>query len=178
MFKVKNNLVFALSITALSATSLTGCAKQVAEDAAPNGNNQALVEEVAPTVTTGFGSDLKLSDSVSIKFENLMSFAPSKFASNYEKGMVANKFDVTIKNNGTTDLNLTDVSFAIKSNDYICVDVLDGDNGIDGSPTDVIKPGATSLFTYGTGCKTKKGDPLKITATIGNSIVGVETNLA
>jgi hypothetical protein len=107
-----------------------------------------------------------------------MSFAPSKFASNYEKGMVANKFDVTIKNNGTTDLNLTDVSFAIKSNDYICVDVLDGDNGIDGSPTDVIKPGATSLFTYGTGCKTKKGDPLKITATIGNSIVGVETNLA
>ena len=64
MFKVKNNLVFALSITALAATSLTGCAKQVAEDAAPNGNNQALVEEVAPTVTTGFGSDLKLSDSV------------------------------------------------------------------------------------------------------------------
>jgi len=33
------------------------------------------------------------------------------------------------------------------------------------------------LFTYGTGCKTKKGDPLKITATIGDSIVGVETNL-
>lgn len=178
MLKVKNNLVLALSITVLVATALTGCAKKVAEDAAPNGNNQALVEEVAPTITTGFGSDLKLSDSVSIKFENLMGFTPSKFASNYEKGMVANKFSVTIKNNGTTDLNLTDVSFAIKSNNYICVDVLDGDNGIDGSPTDVIKPGASSLFTYGTGCKTKKGDPLKITATIGNSIVGVETKLA
>ena len=178
MLKVKNNLVLALSITALVATALTGCAKKIAEDAAPNGNNQALVEEVAPTITTGFGADLKLSDSVSIKFENLMGFTPSKFASNYEKGMVANKFSVTIKNNGTTDLNLTDVSFAIKSNDYICVDVLDGDNGIDGSPTDVIKPGASSLFTYGTGCKTKKGDPLKITATIGNSIVGVETKLA
>ena len=45
MFKVKNSLVFALSITTLAATSLTGCAKEVAEDAAPNGNNQALVEE-------------------------------------------------------------------------------------------------------------------------------------
>ncbi len=86
MFKFKNNLVLALSITALAATSLTGCAKQVAEDAAPNGNNQALVEEVAPTVTAGFGSDLKLSDSVSIKFENLMSFAPLKICFKLRKG--------------------------------------------------------------------------------------------
>jgi len=178
LFKFKNKLVLALSITALAATALTGCAKKdVGFNSDKTENNTALVEAEAPTATVGFGSSLDLANGVKLSFTEPAHFAPTKFASNYQKPQIPNKFDVTVVNGGTKAVDLATVSIAAKSGNNTCVDVLDGDNGINGAPTDMLKPGATVTFTYGIACMAKIGDPLELTATFDESVVGVTGTL-
>jgi signal transduction histidine kinase len=98
---------------------------------------------------------------------------PTKFASNYQKPQIPNKFEVTVVNGGAKVLDLATVSIATKSGTNTCVDVLDGDNGINGAPTDTLKPGATVTFTYGIACMAKIGDPLELTASFGGSVVHI-----
>jgi hypothetical protein len=178
LFKVKNTLVVAISITAIAATALTGCAKKdVGFNSNKTENNTALVEAEAPTATVGFGSSLDLANGVNLTFTEPVHFVPTKFASNYQKPQIPNKFEVTVVNGGAKVLDLATVSIATKSGTNTCVDVLDGDNGINGAPTDTLKPGATVTFTYGIACMAKIGDPLELTASFGGSVVGVTGTL-
>ena len=178
MFKVKNNLVLVLSITALAATALTGCAKKdVGANKSEAGNNSALVEAEAPTATVGFGSSLDLANGVKLSFTEPAHFVPTKFASNYQKPQIPNKFEVTVVNGGAKAIDLATVSITAKSGANTCVDVLDGDNGINGAPTDTLKPGATVTFAYGIACLAKIGDPLELTASFDGSVVGVTGTL-
>ena len=174
MFKSKSNLVLALSVTSLVAIALTGCAKEdVGLNSNETGNNSALVEPEAPAAAVDFGSSLDLPNGVKITFTEPAKFVPTKFASNYEKPQIPNKFEVIVVNGGTTALDLATISFAAKSGTNTCVDVLDGDNGITGAPTDLLKPGGNVTFTYGIACFAKVGDPLELTATFDGSVVGV-----
>ena len=178
MVKFKNNLVLVLSITALATTALTGCAKKdVGFNSDKTGNNTALVEAEAPTATVGFGSSLDLANGVKLSFTEPAHFVPTKFASNYQKPQIPNKFEVTVVNGGAKTLDLATVSIAAKSGTNTCVDVLDGDNGINGAPTETLKPGATVTFTYGIACMAKIGDPLELTASFDGSVVGVTGTL-
>lgn len=174
MFKIKKHLFLALSISAASALLLAGCAKKdVGLNSSEVGNNSELVEAEAPAATTGFGSTLDLKNGITLIFTEPVHFVPTKFASNYEKPQIPNKFDVTVTNNGTSPLDLASVSISAKSGFNTCVDVLDGDNGINGAPTDQLKVGGTATFTYGIACLAKIGDPLELTASFDGSIVGV-----
>ena len=179
MFKVKNNLVIALSLSALAATALTGCAKKDVglNNSSSAGNNSALVEAEAPTATVGFGSSLDLTNGVKLTFTEPTHFVPTKFASNYQKPQIPNKFEITVVNGGAKTVDLATVSIAAKSGTNTCVDVLDGDNGINGAPTETLKPGATVTFTYGIACMAKIGDPLELTASFDGSVVGVTGTL-
>ena len=177
LFKVKNNLVLVLSITALVA-ALTGCAKKdLGLNSSEVENNTALVEAEAPAATVGFGSSLDLANGVKLTFTEPVHFVPTKFASNYQKPQIPNKFEVTVVNGGAKALDLATVSIAAKSGTNTCVDVLDGDNGINGAPTDTLKPGATVTFSYGIACMAKIGDPLELTASFDGSVVAVTGTL-
>jgi hypothetical protein len=178
LLKVKNKAVLTLFIIALAATALTGCAKKnVGANSSKTGNNTALVEAEAPAATVGFGSSLDLPNGVKLSFTEPVHFVPTKFASNYQKPQIPNKFDVTVVNGGSKALDLATVSIAAKSGANTCVDVLDGDNGINGAPADSLKVGATVTFIYGIACMAKIGDPLELTATFDGSVVGITGTL-
>lgn len=178
MFKVKKQLFSAVCITMVSATVLTGCAdKDVGFNSSESQNNSTLVEAEAPTATVGFGSSLDLANGIKLTFTEPTHFVPTKFASNYQKPQIPNKFEVTVVNGGASALDLATVSISAKSGSNTCVDVLDGDNGINGAPAETLKPGATVTFAYGIACMAKIGDPLELTASFDGSVVGVTGTL-
>lgn len=178
MLRFKKKLVLAVSLTVLATTILTGCAKKnVGANQNAGENNSSLVEAEAPTATVGFGSSLDLANGVKLSFTEPTHFVPTKFASNYQKPQIPNKFEVTVVNGGTEALDLATVSIIAKSGTNTCVDVLDGDNGITGAPTDSLKPGGTITFAYGIACLAKIGDPLELTASFNGSVVGVTGTL-
>ena len=79
------------AVLTASAILLTGCGGN-SEDAAP----EAVVEETqAPVATIAFGSPLELGAGLKITLSTPENFTPGKYASNFIKGQVANKFTVT-----------------------------------------------------------------------------------
>ena len=102
---------------------------------------------------------------------------PGKFASNYEKPQVPNKFDVTITNGGTTQIDPASISITATSAGNTCVDVLDGDNNLMGSPTDPVAPGKSVTFGYGIACISKVGQPLEVRATLSDKVVTITGTL-
>ena len=172
MLKIKTIFVVAISLAATVAIS--GCAKKnVGANQSTAENNTALVEAEAPTATIGFGTSLDLPNGVKITFSEPTHFAPTKFASNYQKPQIPNKFEVTVVNGGTNTLDLATISISAKSGSNTCVDVLDGDNGINGAPAESLKAGGTVTFEYGIACMAKIGDPLELTASFDGSVVGI-----
>ena len=161
----------------VSVLALAGCGKKDMGLNTHPGDASVFTDAAAPTVTTGFGAPLDLGKDASVTFQENSSFTPGAYASNYKKGMVANKFDMTVKNIGAKALDLATVAVAMKSGKNVCVDVLDGDNGINGAPTDPVAPGASVTFTYGVACFAKTGEPLDLSVSIGSEIVGVAGTL-
>ena len=58
-----------------------------------------------------------------------------------------------------------------------CVDILDGDNNINGAPTEPLAAGASATFTYGVGCIAKAGAPLDLTVSLNDAVVAVAGTL-
>ena len=172
-----SNLSRATALALLLALGLTGCGKEASGLNTNPGDASEFVDEAEVTATTGFGAPLNLGSDAVVTFAENASFTPGAYASNFQKGMVANKFDVTIENKGSEELDLSTISFALASGANVCVDILDGDNNINGSPTEPIAAGASSTFTYGVGCLAKVGDPLSLSVSIGADVVAVEGTL-
>jgi len=166
----------AIALT-IAALALTGCSKGSTNGNAAPDQSSSLTETKAPSATIAFGGDQTLKTGVVITVTDPVSFTPGQFASNYVKTQVANKFDVTIKNGGTTDVDMTTVTILSKSGSNNCVDVLDGDNGIIGAPTDPLAAGATATFSYGIACDAKVGDPLNISISVGADVINVDGKL-
>ena len=156
---------------------LTGCSKGATGLNTNPGDASEFVEESEVTATTGFGAPLSLGSDVVVTFAENAPFTPGAYASNFQKGMVANKFDVTIENKGAKALDLSTIAFALASGTNTCVDILDGDNNINGAPTEPIAAGASSTFTYGVGCLAKVGGPLELSVSIGADVVAVTGTL-
>lgn len=163
-----------LAVVTASATLLTSCGGS-SKEAAP----EAVVEETqAPVATIAFGSPLELGAGLKITLSTPEHFTPGKYASNFVKGQVANKFKVTVNNSGSTDLDPTTIVIGSSAGGKNCVDVLDGDAGIEGAPAEMVKPGATITFNYGVACSAKVGDPLNLTVSLGSDLVAVDGKLA
>ena len=166
-----------LALTLISALALTGCGKKDSGLNTNPGDASVFTDAAAPTVTTGFGSALDLGKDVTITFQENTRFTPGAYASNYQKGMVANKFDVTVQNKGSKALDLATMAISMKSGSDTCVDILDGDNNINGAPTEPLAAGASATFSYGVGCLAKTGGPLELGVTLGSDVVGVTGTL-
>ena len=168
----------AVIIVALAgALALTGCAT-TNKNAVSDGKNDDLVTGTTATKGAGFDNALDLGVGVKVTISTPKSFTPGIFASNYLPGQTANELAVQITNGGTVDIDPTSISFASTSGTNTCTEVLDGDSGVAGPPTDPIGAGATSSFKIAVGCDSKAGAPLTVTIGVGASSVEVTGKLA
>ncbi len=170
---MKKSLTVVLVIGALV---LTGCGKK-SGNASPSPSESATAT-AAPTASGGFGSAIALGSGVSLTISTPATFTPGTFASNYLPGQAANVFDVTLKNGGTAAIDPTTISLAASSGANTCTDVLDGDNGVTGPPTDPIAAGATSNFKFAIGCDAKAGAPLHFDITVGTATAAIDGKIA
>lgn len=170
---MKKSLTVVLVIGALV---LTGCGKK--NDTASPSPSESATATAAPTASGGFGSAIALGSGVSLTISAPATFTPGTFASNYLPGQAANVFDVTLKNGGTAAIDPTTISLAASSGANTCTDVLDGDNGVAGAPTDPIAAGATSNFKFAIGCDAKAGAPLHFDITVGTATASIDGKIA
>lgn len=163
-------------VAVIGALVLTGCGKK-ANDASTTPTPSAT-ESATAAASGGFGTAVALGGGISVTMSAPSSFKPGNFASNYLPGQAANVFNVSLKNGGTTAIDPTTISFSANSGTNTCTDVLDGDNGVAGPPTDSIAAGATATFKFAVGCDAKAGAPLHIDITVGSSSAGIDGKIA
>lgn len=175
MNKKRFSQVIILGLTATLA--LSGCSKSDTGLNTNPGDASEFTETAAPTVATGFGAPLDLGSDLTITFQENSVFTPGAYASNYQKGMVANKFDVTVKNKSGGPLDLANMAISMKSANAVCVDILDGDNNINGAPTEPLTAGASVTFTYGVGCLSIVGAPLELGVSLNQDVIEVTGTL-
>lgn len=165
-----------IAVGLVAALALTACGGKKADPA-----STATPSDTATTTAAtsgGFGSALNLGAGISLTISAPKSFVPGQFASNYLKGQAANIFDVTVKNAGTTDLDPSTILFTINSGTNACPDVLDGDNGITGAPTDPIAAGASTTFKFAIACDAKAGDALSVAVAVGAGTASISGKVA
>ena len=89
-----NTVMRTAAVALLLVIGLTGCGKEATTGLNTNpGDTSEFVDEAVVTATTGFGAPLNLGTDAVVTFVENTSFTPGEFASNFQKGMVANKFD-------------------------------------------------------------------------------------
>lgn len=174
---MKKRLTLPMVLALVSALALAGCSSKK-DDATSDGSNDALVQDTTASKSGAFGAPLTLGNGVTLTISAPSTFTPGQFATNYVIGQSANVFDVTVKNAGSVELDLSTISFQAMSGTNNCVDVLDGDNGLTGTPTDPVTSGSESTFKFGIACDAKSGDPLNLTVSIGDSVVAVDGKLS
>ena len=163
-------------VVVIGALVLTGCGSKKAVSATSTTTTPTAT--AAPTASGGFGSPVALGAGVILTISAPASVVPGNFASNYLKGQAANIFNVTLKNSGSAPIDPTTILLAASSGANTCTDVLDGDNGVSGAPTDPIAAGATSTFKFAIGCDAKAGAPLHFNITVGTSTAAIDGKIA
>jgi hypothetical protein len=160
-------------ITLVLFASLTGCSKKT------SGLNETpdVVETPIPELALDFGSPLDIGNGVKVTVSTPESFKPGPYASNFVKGQVANRFTVQISNGGTSDFDVTQFAITSASSEGSCIDVLDGDNGIAGAPTDPLAVGADVTFNYAIACNAKVGDSLNISLSSSEVVLALSGTL-
>ena len=138
----------------------------------------AASQTAAAETSGAFDKAVALGSGVTVTVAAPTHFNPGQFATNYFAGNVADKMSITVKNDGASPLDLTTMVIDQASGTNACVDINDGDNGINGAPSDPVAPKASATFAYGVGCSAKVGDPLTLTITLGSATSTVTGKLA
>lgn len=170
MTKFKGPFLIALLATFALALSSCGGSQDSSTTSGTN-NDQTLVTE--PTTqaqaTGGFDNPISTPDKSTFTLSSPNTFIPGKFASGMVIGQTFNRFKVTVKNDGTTDLDLTALIVKGSTSGGACVDIFDGDNKIEGAPQDPLAPGASMNFDWALSCPGKSGSDLTVTLLNGES---------
>ena len=120
----------------------------------------------APQASGAFGSMVTLPSHVSFTLNKLAVFIPTKFSAGQIDGQTYNSFDITVKNATAAPLDLGALILtSVSRTDGACVDIFDGQVGLQGAPSDPVAAGATSMFKWAISCPGKAGDPLTISLT-------------
>jgi len=164
-----------IAIGLVATIALTACGGKKADSASSAAPDAASTKAAT---AGGFGSALDLGEGISLTITAPKSFVPGQFASNYLKGQAANIFDVTVKNAGKADLDPSTILFTVSSGTNACTDVLDGDNGITGAPTDPITAGTTVTFKFAIACDAKAGAPLGLAVAVGAGKASISGKVA
>jgi hypothetical protein len=150
-------------LSSILALGLTACGgSETAEG--PTEEKQELVEapEQEVQASGGFDSEIKLPTGESYILSSPSKFTPGKFASGIIPGQSNYRFEVTVNNGGSADLDLAVLIVQGSTNSGACVDVFDGDNNIGGAPIDPLAAGASKTFTWALSCPGSAGDDLAV----------------
>lgn len=126
--------------------------------------SSAEVTQQAEVVSSGaFGSPVEVTGGVAVTLDGMADFTPGEFATGYVAGDKAVTFDVTVNNASAAEIYASSLSMTATSNDISCIEIFDGDNGLEGAPADAIAAGGSATFKWAIGCgAAKTGDPLKV----------------
>lgn len=153
-----------IALTALLMLgTLTACGGSD-EAAVPEEEKQELVEnqEQEAQAKGGFDSDIKLPSGESYRLSSPTKFTPGKFAAGQVPGQSFNRFEVSVTNGGTAELDLAVLIVSGSTSAGACVDIFDGDNNIGGAPMEPLAVGATKTFSWALSCPGASGDELKV----------------
>ena len=150
-------------LSSLLALGLSGCGGSDKAEG-PSEQKQELVEAPVQEVQAsgGFDSEIKLPTGESYVLSSPSKFTPGKFASGVVVGQSNYIFNVTTKNGGTADLDLAVLIVQGSTSSGACVDVFDGDNNINGAPTEPLASGKSLTFGWALSCPGKAGDELSV----------------
>ncbi len=159
---MKRASLIALSFL-LILTGVTACGGSGGSDV-PEEDKQELVEtqEQTAQATGGFDSDIKLPTGETYRLSSPAKFTPGKFASGQVPGQSFNKFEVSVTNGGSADLDLAVLIVSGATSSGACVDIFDGDNNIGGAPMEPLAPGASKSFAWALSCPGAAGEELKV----------------
>lgn len=160
---------------------LTACGGKAEEASISEEEGQALIETVeeAPQATGGFDSPVVTPDKISYTLSSPSHFVPGKFASGHLPGQLNEKFTVSITNNSATAIDLATLIVKGSTLTGECVDIFDGDNVMEGAPTEPLAPGASTSFGWGLSCPGKAGVDLSVVlSNAGVNFVEVTGKLA
>lgn len=158
------------------ALALTACGGNTATTTDTTDNVD--VTETTAATAADFAAPIDLGQGVSITISQPAAFTPGAFASNYIPGQTADLVTIDVENAGSTALDLSTILFTPTSAGNFCADLLDGDNGINGAPTEPVAAGASVSFKYAVACDAKVGDPLELAVAYGDTSVSLAGKLA
>lgn len=164
-----------ITIILIAGLALTGCGTKA--DTAPAPTESATPSATA-TISNAFGAPITVGTGITVTISKPTTFVPGTFASNYLPGQAANVFTATVKNESGSDIDPATISLVASSGSNTCTDVLDGDNGISGAPTEPIATANEVKFKFAIGCDAKSGQPLHIDITIGTTTAGLDGSVA
>lgn len=160
---------------------LTACGGKSTESSTTTEEGQALTEnvETAPQATGGFDALVVAPDKVSYTLSSPSHFVTGKFAAGQLPGQLDQKFTLSITNNSAADLDLATLIVRGSTAAGVCADIFDGDNAMEGAPTDALAVGASTTFGWGLSCPGAVGDEFTVALTnAGVSIIEVKGKLA
>lgn len=164
MTKVINKKFLVTASSIALALILAGCGGGSKDSATTATAEESLVdtqEEVAQ-VTGGFDSPVVAPDGVSYTLSAPSQFTPGKFASGQVPGQRFEKFSVSVSNGSSADLDLATLMVKGSSASGECVDIFDGDSGINGAPQEPLAAGGSITFGWALSCAGAVGDELKV----------------
>ncbi len=166
-----------VAITALALT-LAACGGSPSTAPASSATDSASAVASSSALSAALGASSDLGNGVSVTVTAPTHFTPGSFASNFAPGQVPNIVTITVANKGTSPLDMSSVIITPTSGANSCSDVLDGDNGINGAPTDPLAAGASAAFKFGIACDGKVGNPLTVGVQVGDKSVEFTGTLA
>ena len=170
-----------LTVGAALILLLSACGSKTVESTLTQEEGKALTEtvEAAPQATGGFDSPVITPDKISYTLSSPSHFVPGKFASGQLPDLTNEKFTVTVTNNSAAALDLATLIVKGSTASGECVDIFDGDNSMEGAPTDPLAAGATITFSWGLSCKGEAGIDLSVVlSNAGVNFVEVTGKLA
>lgn len=162
-----------------SQASQTSQPSASASGSAAPSNSLINAPTAAPQASGSFGSVVTLPSGVAFTLNKQAVFTPTKFSSGQVDGQTFNSFEITVKNGSKTPLDLGTLILSVTTaSDGICVDIFDGQVGLNGAPSNSVAVGGTTTFKWATSCPGKAGDPLNINLTTdGTTSVSVKGKL-
>lgn len=162
--KVSINKKLSAPALALSlALLLTSCGGS-SDESASTQNTEELVAapEQEVQASGGFNSPVKTPSGVSFELSEPVTFKPGKFAAGQLPGQRNQQFKVSITNGSKSAVDLTTLILIGKSSTGGCVDIFDGDNGMEGAPQEPLAIGKSITFNWGLSCAGKSGEDLSV----------------
>ena len=160
---MRSNLKLSFAVLALVSTMLlVGCGGGGTGD----GASELTEELIAPPVeevqaSGGFDSPVKIASGVSFTLSAPVGFKPGKFAAGQLAGQRYQQFKIDITNGSTAEIDLSTLIILGKSTGP-CVDIFDGDNGMEGATGEPLAAGKLISFNWELSCYGKVGEDLSL----------------